>query len=387
MTPVTDLSHPTEAPKHAGNTPYRLLDAWRGVAALWVVMLHVRLESTPTLLYQFSAGGHLGVPMFFVISGYCIANAAVRSLNAPQPVRHFATARIRRIYPPYLLASLIAVALSLVLTFLIRHHIVQSSQIADLDLLHQGWRFYVGALTLTQLLLHTSFVIRVLWSLCYEAAFYAVIALLLFLAVRAEQTPRLLDALGILTVGTLIWLNLAGGVSPFPWNLWPQFGLGALVYQILAQPGRRAPQAMFLICAVLVLWNALRHDAVGSTDGLSGGFQGIFTLAFAVALLLLFRWDDWLVGRWPVRLFSKVGIFSYSLYLIHLLALGIVTQGLTRLHAFGSHPLLLYGVKLAVCVAVGWVFFQFCERPFLDTRQRQARRETMRETMGKSDLA
>ena len=32
---------------HAGNTPYRLLDAWRGVAALWVVMLHVHLDSTP----------------------------------------------------------------------------------------------------------------------------------------------------------------------------------------------------------------------------------------------------------------------------------------------------------------------------------------------------
>ena len=387
MTSVTDLSHPTEAPRHAGNTPYRLLDAWRGVAALWVVMLHVRLESTPTLLYQFSAGGHLGVPMFFVISGYCIANAAVRSLNATQPVQHFVTARVRRIYPPYLLASLVAAALSLLLTFLIRHHIVQSSQIADLDLLHQGWRFYVGALTLTQLSLHTSFIIRVLWSLCYETAFYAVIALLLFLAVRAKQTRHLLDALSVLTVGTLVWLNLAGGVSPFPWNLWPQFGLGVLVYQILAQPGRRAPQGTFLVCAALIVCDALRHGEVGSTDGFSGGLQSLFTLAFAVALLLLFRWDSLLVRQWPVRLFSWVGMFSYSLYLIHLLALGIVTQGLNRLHAFGPHPLLLYGIKLSVCVAVGRVFFHFCERPFLDTRQRQARRETMRETVGKSDLA
>ena len=375
MAPVADIPQPSGTPRHAGNTPYRLLDAWRGVAALWVVMLHVRLESTPGPLYRFSAGGHLGVPMFFVISGYCIANAAVRSLNAPAPVHHFVTARVRRIYPPYLLASLAAAALSLLLTFLIRRHVVQGSQLADLDLLHQGWRFYVGALTLTQFPLHTSYLIRVLWSLCYEAAFYAVVGLLLWGAVRARQTPRLLDALGVLTVGTLVWLNLARGVTPFPWNLWPQFGLGALVYQVLAQPGRRVPQVVFLACAALAVCNALRNGGVGSTDGISGGFQGLFTLAFATALLLLFRWDDVLVRRWPVRLFAWVGIFSYSLYLIHLLALGLVTQGLNRLHALGPHPLLLYGVKLAVCVAVGRVFFHFCERPFLDTRQRQARRE------------
>ncbi len=347
-----------------------------GVAALWVVMLHVRLESTPTLLYQFSAGGHLGVPMFFVISGYCIANAAVRSLNTPRPARHFIAARIRRIYPPYLLASL-AAALSLLLTLLIHRHIIQSSQIADLDLLHQGWRFYVGALTLTQLPLHTSFLIRVLWSLCHEAAFYAAVALLLLCAVRARQTARLLDALAVLTVGTLVWRILAGAACPFPWDLWPQFGLGALVYQVLAQPERRSPRTAFLLCGTLVVCDAVRHGRVGSTDGISGGFQGLFTLAFAGALLLLFRWDDWLTGRWPVRLFSSVGIFSYSLYLIHLLALGIVTQGLGRLHGLGAHPLVLYGIKLVVCVAVGRVFFQFCERPFMDTRQRQARREVM----------
>ena len=65
--------------KDAGNSVYRMLDAWRGLAALWVVMLHVRLETTPDWLYRFGAYGHLGVPMFFVISGYCIANAAMRS--------------------------------------------------------------------------------------------------------------------------------------------------------------------------------------------------------------------------------------------------------------------------------------------------------------------
>ena len=357
----------TASIRHAGNTPYRLLDAWRGVAALWVVMLHVRLDSTPAWLRDLSVGGHLGVPMFFVISGYCIANAAMRSLNAPYPITRFVKARVRRIYPPYFCASLLSLALSV----LIARHMVASSQIAELDLRHQGWRFWVGALTLTQLPLHTAYLIRVFWSLCYEIVFYGLVALLLAGAVKLKQPARLLDASAILAAGVLVWLGINPHGCPFPWNLWPQFGLGVLVYQVLAQPDRKMPKVLFGLCGALVVAGAARFSSFGSSDGLSGGFQALFTLGFASALLLLFRFDRMLSEMKPVRLLAKVGLFSYSLYLIHLLALGIVTQGLSRVHFLQSHALLVYGVKLALCVAAGKLFFLVCERPFLDSRQRQ----------------
>ena len=367
---------PMDAPvRHAGNTPYRLLDAWRGVAALWVVMLHVRLDSTPAWLRDVSAGGHLGVPMFFVISGYCIANAAMRAAATPRPVRHFLTARVRRIYPPYCLAAALAVGLSMLLQVLMQRHVVRSSQIAELNLLHQGWRFWVGTLTITQLPFHAALVIRVVWSLCYEVAFYGIVALLLFGAVRAKRPALLLDASAVLTSAILGWLAIDPQHCPFPWNLWPQFGLGIIVYQSLAQPKRNDLRWVFLGCGVLVLADAVRHPAFGSVDGLSGGFQSLFTLGFASILLLLFRWDRALAALWAARLLAKIGLFSYSLYLVHLLALGVATQGLSRLGVTSSHGLVLYGIKLALCVAAGRVFFQFCERPFLDTRQKQVRQE------------
>lgn len=376
--PEEAQAQPAAAPpalRHAGNTPYRLLDAWRGVAALWVVLLHIRLHDLPAPLYAFGVGGLLGVPMFFVISGYCIANAAARSLNKPQPVAHFVQARVRRIYPPYFFASLAAALLSLLLTALIAHHVVQSSQIAELDLRHQHWQFYVGALTLMQVPLHTALIVRVFWSLCYEAAFYAAVALLLFLAVQTRQQARLLDALGVLTVGTLAWLDLAGNACPFPWNLWPQFGLGTLVYQTLAQPQRRTPRFVFLLCGILIGLYALRYGCGGNAEGVSDGLRFLFSLGFAAVLLWLFRWDDRLAQSGAARLFSWIGLFSYSLYLIHLLALGSVTQGLSRLHLLDTHPVLLFLLKLVLCVAVGRLFFQFCERPFLDSRQRQVQQE------------
>lgn len=363
------------APTHAGNTPYRMLDAWRGVAALWVVMLHVRLDTTPALLHKFSSGGHLGVPMFFVISGYCIANATMRSLNTTRPVVNFIIARIRRIYPPYFLASLCAAVLSLSMTVLVQQHIVKSSQIADLKLFSQSWRFYVGALTITQVPLGTDMLIRVFWSLCYEVAFYALVAFFLLCAVRAKKSMHALNGLALLTIGALVWLNLAGNDCPFPWNLWPQFGLGVLVYQILAQPERKLPRLLFLLCCALVTLYALRHGTDSYADGLSTGFQSFFYMGFSIVLLLLFRWDNHLANLNIVRMFSQVGMFSYSLYLIHLLALGIVTQGLNRIDLLENHALLLYMTKFALCIAAGKLFFHYCERPFMGTRQKQARRE------------
>ena len=361
--------------RHAGNTPYRTLDAWRGVAALWVVLLHVRLPNTPGPLAAVSAGGHLGVPIFFVISGYCIANAAMRSLASPRPVAHFLRARVRRIYPPYLLAALAAGLLSAALSLLIRRHVLQSSQLAGLDLFHQGPRFFLATLTLTQIPLHTDLIIPVLWSLCYEIVFYAIVAALLVAAVRTKYAPRLLDALGGLTALSLLWLLLSGRSCPFPLDLWPQFGLGVLVYQTLGQPGRRTPKLAFALCAALALAYAFQQRGAVWADGLTVGGEALFTLAFASALLLLFRWDGRLARLRPVRLLAGVGLFSYSLYLIHLLALGIVTQGLNRLHSLEAHTWLLYFVRLAACVAVGRLFFHVCERPFLDTRQKQARQE------------
>ena len=295
----------------------------------------------------------------------------MRSANAPSPVKQFLWARVHRIYPPYFCASLLAIGLSLLLSALVQRHVVASSQIADLDLRHQSWHFWVGALTLTQLPLHTALLIRVFWSLCYEVVFYALAALGLFGTLRLRQPRLLLDGSALLTLGVLVWLDAAGEHGMFPWNLWPQFGLGVLVYQILAQPGRALPRIAFALCAVLVVYGAFRFGAVGSVDGVSGGAQSLFYLGFAGLLLLLFRWDDLLARLGPARALAGVGLFSYSLYLIHLLALGIVTQGLNRLGFVSSHALLDYGLKLALCVAAGRLFFHVCERPFLDSRQRQ----------------
>ena len=62
------------------NPQYKTLDHWRGVAALWVMIFHgfgtvynKPLHPLVELVKSVAAPGWLGVHLFFVISGYCIA--------------------------------------------------------------------------------------------------------------------------------------------------------------------------------------------------------------------------------------------------------------------------------------------------------------------------
>src|SRR6266700_378444 len=95
------------------------IDALRGIAALGVVLYHAVLQTTsavpnnlfrwPVKLLQFvSSFGYIGVFLFFVISGFCIHLqwAKSRATQQAQAIRFgsFWRRRIRRLYPPYLIA-------------------------------------------------------------------------------------------------------------------------------------------------------------------------------------------------------------------------------------------------------------------------------------------
>ena len=106
----------------------RSIDALRGIAAMGVVVYHCigigpYLQSRfflvryPVQLIQLTSSfGYIGVFLFFVISGFCIHLQWARAqASGVTPTIHFGSfwkRRIRRLYPPYI----IALALYLVLT-------------------------------------------------------------------------------------------------------------------------------------------------------------------------------------------------------------------------------------------------------------------------------
>jgi peptidoglycan/LPS O-acetylase OafA/YrhL len=94
------------------------LTSLRGLAAIWVLLFHLRheIKTLPPLLADwirpFIGQGYLGVDLFFVLSGFVIAyNYGERFRRfSPNAYARFLGKRFARIYPAHLFALLLCVA-------------------------------------------------------------------------------------------------------------------------------------------------------------------------------------------------------------------------------------------------------------------------------------
>jgi peptidoglycan/LPS O-acetylase OafA/YrhL len=95
-----------------GNSRLLTLDAVRGLAAVCVVMVHLGLEYDKAELARF---GHLGVDLFFVMSGFVISRAYDHKLLAGLSWQRFMLLRVARLYPSMFLGLLVGLAAYLVI--------------------------------------------------------------------------------------------------------------------------------------------------------------------------------------------------------------------------------------------------------------------------------
>ena len=59
------------------------IEVGRGLAALWVFTFHLTapIGNAIPFLRDVAAAGHFGVPVFFVISGYCMMAVAMKAVQ------------------------------------------------------------------------------------------------------------------------------------------------------------------------------------------------------------------------------------------------------------------------------------------------------------------
>jgi peptidoglycan/LPS O-acetylase OafA/YrhL len=398
MPPPSTPESPAEPapPPLERNPRYHMLDVWRGVASLMVVLHHagfalmesdVRAASGAEswvrwMLVEGVRRLNLGVPLFFVISGYCIGASVDATRRRGSSSWAFLGRRIWRIYPPYWAAFALFAAW------------VGGLGAAGLVRLYQGpyalelWPAgrltpaqWVGNLTLSELWRPQVFggeafvYTRVAWSLCYEEQFYFLCFAVLLLAPR-----RLEAALGWLTVAITLVTALAWDSGRLPLVegtflvRWHQFAIGLLVYWRLNVPGPAARKraADLLIAAVLLLSGPLR--GVFDLITIGGPPPVIFdstALAAAFGLLLialrpLDRRAERAAWLGPLR---ACGRRSYSIYLAHLpfvTALNLGLIGFAGLTGFWTRALGVVPISALASVGACWAFFAVVERHFLN---------------------
>ena len=355
------------------------LDAWRGLAVLMVLALHTALpgmtgpypELQEQLLYRHVTIGNYGVQIFFVVSGLCVAQAALRALNQPNPLAAFAWARFRRIYPPYLVASVLGVLVSATAATLVARNVLPSSSMASERLFARPTLDYACAALLLQRVCHVEPLSPIFWSLCYEAAFYVLVAAALLAALRFRRDRLIYDLCHGLTLGCSLAVLVAPDAVPYPFDLWPEFGLGVVVLDVLTLR-RPLGYGMLLATAALQAAYAWAHFSSSYTFKIDTGMATVIAVGFGLLLVAINPVDERFARLLPVRAFAYVGTFSYSLYLFHWLVVGLVAQVIGKLHLIsaGTYWASALAQSLTAIIAAR-VLYAMVERPFLSRRRKQ----------------
>ncbi len=357
-----------------------LLDHLRGLAILAVLLFHslstvygydvlpwngwFRGFSVPTsfLFFLPISLANVGVSIFFVVSGFCIH---LSFQQQGQQWRSFFIRRIFRICPAYLAALIF-------FTLFYMHHFrfdLMSGQVWTQLLSHS---FFVHNFSTTTIgAVNGSF-----WSMAVEFQLYLLYPALIFLAGKWgwQRALMLLAGIEILIRGvyglmeTLGAAETTGGnvswlFSISPLGYWFSWAMGAAIADALLKnqplPFLKSPLKLWLVLAMVSYF----------AQPLFGFRFLLFSLITAIVISRQLSKPK-LENKTPANKFallSKIGLWSYSLYLLHQPLLNVYSYAINWLVPAEFRPAPVAFLIVVACwlivIPFSFLWYQFFEIP------------------------
>jgi peptidoglycan/LPS O-acetylase OafA/YrhL len=342
----------------------------RAVAALLVMGTHAAYTTgkyTHGYAGLVSSRMEVGVPIFFVLSGFLLFGPWVRATVADRPppsVARYAWHRVRRIMPAYVVTVIAAFG-------------VYQFRTGYPNPGH-NWTGLLRNLTLTQIYtdnylysyLHQG--LTQMWSLAVEVAFYVVLPLMVYLLLvvlcRRRWQPRLLMA-GVAGLGVItpLWLVLVhtthwlpdGAVLWLPSDL--LWFLGGMALAVLTPTGQRWYAAACLPLAVVcyfIVSTPIGGEPTTSPSQLAEAlakavfYAVIATLMVAPLALGNRGWYARVLGSRPV---VWLGEISYEIFLIHLIVMEIAMVEVLHWRVYTGNMAMLFVVTFVMTVPPAWL--------------------------------
>lgn len=370
------LAPETEPP--SPNTGF--LDSLRAAAALFVLLHHAWLIVWPIGYREYpDAGlaeslttwmsfGHFAVTAFLVISGFCLALPVVQ--GRWKGVRSFYFRRARRILPPFYAAIALTVILELVVIGRDTGTHWDASVPVDFGRL---WSLpaLVGSVVAPGM------VNSVYWSIFVEAHIYLLFPAIVWLWSRASPWLALAGFSVAAYVGNAL-VERTPWAATFP-HLLAAFMIGCIAAEIafgkswvstrLRKSALWEPVGLALLLVVGVF---LRPKSLVESNVLFPLLDIGVSVAVASFIVAGCAGSGRLVRALDRPLMRRIGLFSFSMYLMHFPLLQLVWQlGILPLNLSESGQfalLLATGTPLALLGSYG--FFSLVERHFLASHAR-----------------
>lgn len=366
---------------------YQMLDFWRGVSCLALVVFHATMQlvhagisfegdfwdKAGNVLTALAARTWIGVPIFFVISGYCVMATIDSRRRKSTSIADYVHRRVRRIYPPYLIALAVScVAIYAIEAYwwpgLLSDGIFTIPKLATLSAwqwlgnftLTETWRPYVAGGGSAMILPNT-------WTLCYEEQFYLLAGVILFACPRRIFLgAAAVTALSVVVkvASKLAGVHLEGLVFDGRWLL---IAAGILAYYRINYATVKQTRIIYALLILGVL--GAGHPRELFTVDPNHAIERFVAYGFALFICVLYPYDK-RISNWKVLApLTLCGQMSYSIYLMH----PVVTKGISH-GAFllgWTDPwttcLVIVPICLAASLALSIAFNRLVERHFINT--------------------
>ncbi|MEO6909676.1 MAG: acyltransferase [Edaphobacter sp.] len=350
------------------------LDVLRGLAIGGVIMyhgvvnaaqiFHPQLSSWQYASLNFFKQGAMGVPLFFVLSGFLITGILLDTRTNPDYFKTFYLRRVLRIVPVYLLMIIILKSMDEI-----------------------SWTFVLVSLLYLCNMTHSANIGQqygVFWSLSVEEQFY-----LFWPLVIRKLSPRrsfyvALSLLFAVPLLRFILLGLPPGFRDIYYKVWSiaDFFAGGALMSMAIRSSRLRPM-LPVICAGAIALSALLFAFFYAISDLHSPLavrtmkataMCPFVLLFSGAVLLAYLRPS-IASSAVGRFFVFMGYISYGLYLCHPLIQTLIERRWTLAawsgNALYARILIRFVAEMTLAIGISYLSRRTFENYFLKLKPRQ----------------
>jgi peptidoglycan/LPS O-acetylase OafA/YrhL len=294
---------------------FRVLDAWRGIAALLVALFHLNVSSAIYGL-DFVRNAYLFVDFFFVLSGFVITHSYADRLRTLEGVGTFTARRFNRLWPLHVVVLFAFVLVELAKLFAAKHGAAFSTPpFTDAT--------SPAALPLNLVFAHSFGIVSHLtwnppsWSIAVEFWTYLIFAAVLYLsATRFVRHPLAAEAflLVLLAASVAVLVSCSDRDQDVTYDLGLfrclyGFLIGHFVYRLWQVCPRELFETRLFEIAVLII--AVYYVSLVGRSG-----YGFFAPVIFAAVVLVFAFEAGPISTlMSNRANDWLGRISYSIYM------------------------------------------------------------------------